>query len=74
MKVSYITSHKGDSLDLVRCTKSVELDCQILGIKWEHLVALDGYSNEEASSIEKKITETLQRFFIQMRISVRPHG
>jgi glycosyltransferase involved in cell wall biosynthesis len=48
MLISYITSHRGKTRDLMRCISSVYVDMVACGIKdYEHLVYLDGNSPDK---------------------------
>ena len=63
MRISYVTSHKGSIQDLKRCLNSVRVDCQDLGLDWEHLVALDGYSEDEAGRIKATLNNQNRKIF-----------
>lgn len=65
--LTYVTSHRGSRKDLIRCIKSVEKDNDKLPERYEHLIGLDGYTDEERNAIEKKVNMRNVRIYISTK-------
>lgn len=44
--ISYLTSHKGCLCDVRRCVRSIQADHMQSGIRYEHLIWVDGHSSD----------------------------